>query len=135
MSININDEHFELIELLGKQALFTDGRIKRESVPESVFAYDFRHGNSGKPLTVEPRVGVNHAGTVIMTEPLDFNKTSDGDEFIQIKGRLNFLGEHRTFEEFMSERSENNPAGQKTQTEPCESRDHSGFEDEGGIEP
>jgi len=105
MSLNIYDEHYEFVELFGKPALFSNARIDRETVPDGVYVYDLRHGDSGRPLTVEPFVGVNHAGTVIMTEPLDFSKQEkkNGDKYLNIRNRLNFLGECRTFEEFMEE--------------------------------
>jgi len=49
-----------------------------------------------------------------MTEPLDFSKQEkkNGDKYLNIRNRLNFLGECRTFEEFMEE------AGQSHNPEP-----------------
>jgi hypothetical protein len=101
MNNNIYDEEFELVELFDKPALFTNLRIDRDTVPEGLYAYDLRHGDNGTPSTVEPFVGVNHAGTVIMSEPLDFQKRED--EYINVSDSLNFLGESRTLEEFMKE--------------------------------
>jgi hypothetical protein len=101
MSISIYDENFELVELFDKSALFTNVRIDRDTVPEGVYVYDLRHGDSGNPMTVEPIVRVNHAGTVIMTEPLDFKVRKD--EYLHINDGLNFLGKDKTFEEFMEE--------------------------------
>lgn len=138
MSMSVYDDDYELVEIFGKQALFTNGRIDRASVPDGFFAYDLRHGDSGYPLTVEPRVGVNHAGTIIMTEPLDFSKGKKAnakDEYINIRGRLNFLGEHRTFEDFMNELVDTHIVGQNPQAEPCDNYDPLGLEDDEELEP
>ena len=36
-------EHYEEITVCGKPALFTSIRIKRDTVPEGLYAYDVRH--------------------------------------------------------------------------------------------
>lgn len=100
MDISICDEHFELAELFGKPVLYSNTRIDRDTVPEGIYAYDLRHGDDpGLPLQVEPFVAINHAGTIICTEPIEFGET----KFIDLKGSLNFHGECRTFEEFMED--------------------------------
>jgi len=106
MRINIYDEDFELVELFGKPALFTNSRIDPFALPPGVFAYDLRHDDDGSPVTVEPFVRVNHAGMVIVTEPLDFQERKD--EYLNINGSLNFLGESRTLEEFMKDTAQSN---------------------------
>ncbi|MDR0851740.1 MAG: hypothetical protein LBN36_04545 [Clostridiales Family XIII bacterium] len=101
MSDNILEAEFETVELFGKTALFTNSRIDRDSVPEGYFVYDLRHGDSGNPVAVEPFVGANHAGTVIMTEPLKFKKADE--QYRRIGRGLNFIGENVSFEEFAAE--------------------------------
>ncbi|MCL2697526.1 MAG: hypothetical protein FWE74_05545 [Oscillospiraceae bacterium] len=104
MNMDIYDEYYELVTLLGKPALFSETRIDRTAVPKGAFVYDLRHGDDGKPTTIEPCVGANHAGTVIMTEPFDFGVGSD--LYLNINNSLNFLGEDRTIGEFMEENTQ-----------------------------
>jgi len=103
MSINIYNEHFELIELCDKPALFTNGKIDRKTVPEGLYAYDVRHGDDGEFATVEPYAGVNHAGTIIMSEPLNFGEgaQNNGDKYINIDDGLNYLGESKSLDDFI----------------------------------
>ena len=67
---------FESFEILGKDALFTDSRVDRESVPEGYYAYDLRGCDDDPiyPATVENHVLVNFAGTIITREPIEFPK-------------------------------------------------------------
>jgi len=43
--VNSKDEHYEVIELFGQQALFTNLRIDRATVPDGTYCYDIRHGD------------------------------------------------------------------------------------------
>jgi hypothetical protein len=99
--IDMNNEVFEAVELFGKPALFTNNRIDRAEIPEGFYAYDLRHGDSGDPLTVEPIVTVNHAGTVITAEPLEM--PSGNDPYIPLGyDGLNFTDEELTLDEFIT---------------------------------
>lgn len=102
MSVNAREEEYEYVELFGKPALFTNSRIDRDTVPEGWYAYDLRGSDydPGEPVTVEPKVGVNHAGTILIHEPVTIPK----EGFRKLKGRLDFLGEHLTLEDFCDER-------------------------------
>ena len=51
---------------------YCDVRIDRNTIPEGMFAYDIREGDSGYFCTIESNVVVNHAGTVLFNEPLAF---------------------------------------------------------------
>jgi len=68
-----NDEQYQEIELFDKPGLFSNGRIARDNLPEGVYCYDLRGSDydSGEPVCVEERVVVNHAGSVLLTEPLE----------------------------------------------------------------
>ena len=46
MSCNAMTEHYEEITVCGKPALFTNFRIKRDTVPDSLYVYDVRHDES-----------------------------------------------------------------------------------------
>lgn len=70
--INVKDEEFEEVELLGIRALFTQLRIDKASVPEELYYYGLRHSDDGSfPLTVENNVIVNYYGAILTTERLN----------------------------------------------------------------
>ena len=67
------EEELDVIEVLDHRALFSNGRIKPEQIPEGLHAYDLRHSDDGgRFCSIEPKVGVNHGGTVLMRDVLDF---------------------------------------------------------------
>jgi hypothetical protein len=87
------DETYDPVSLFDKPALFSNLRIDRDTVPEGLYAYDIRHGDDGEAATVEKSVSVNHMGTVIMAEALDFGES----EYIpldQEDSGLDFAAEH-----------------------------------------
>ena len=55
MSDSAMKDDFELIEIYGKPAMFTNGRIDRFTVPEGWYCYDLRGSDNdpGEPATVE----------------------------------------------------------------------------------
>ena len=94
-------EKYAEITLFDKPALFSNGRIDRDKLPEGLFCYDLRgSGNDpGEPVSVENRVVVNHAGSVILAEPLDFGEDgylSLGDDM----EHMNFLSGDSTLKHF-----------------------------------
>lgn len=56
MSCNAMTEHYEEITVCGKPALFTNFRIKRDTVPDGLYAYDVRHDDDcrGIPCEIAP---------------------------------------------------------------------------------
>ena len=78
MTFNAMTEHYEEITVCGKPALFTSIRIKRDTIPDGLYAYDVRHDDEcrGIPCEIAPFVMVNHWGTIILAEPLEL---PDGD--------------------------------------------------------
>lgn len=74
MTVNARTEEFQQLELFGKYALFTNGRIGRSTVPEGWYCYDFRGTNDdpGELRYIEKHVTVNHAGSILMPEKLEF---------------------------------------------------------------
>lgn len=65
---------FELVELFGKPALFTNKRLNPEDVPLGLNLYHFRHNDEGEITAIEPNVKVNNAGSVLTNETIDFGK-------------------------------------------------------------
>lgn len=98
MRVNAREEEYEYVELFGKPALFTNSRIDRSTVPEGWYAYDLRGSDydPGEPMTVEFIVAINHAGTILIHEPVSIPK----EGFRRLKGQLNFLGEDLTLADF-----------------------------------
>lgn len=62
---------YQLAELAGQEVLFTNGRIDREALPEGLYCYELREGDSGYATTIEASVTVNHFGSVITTQPIE----------------------------------------------------------------
>lgn len=101
----LNEEELEVIEVLDHRALFSNGRIKPEQIPEGLHAYDLRHSDDGgRFCSIEPKVGVNHGGTVLMRYVLDFGK--DGYIPLDDDTAPNFLGETMTASEFVVEENQ-----------------------------
>lgn len=61
---------YQLAELAGQEVLFSNGRIDRETLPEGLYCYELREGDSGYAATIEASVTVNHFGSVITTQPI-----------------------------------------------------------------
>lgn len=72
--INIENEEYDLIELFKKPALFSNDRLTDADIPKGLYCYDLREGDDGRFASVEPKVTVNHAGSVITDEPIDFGE-------------------------------------------------------------
>lgn len=96
-----SDEEYELVELPCGMiaALFSNGRIDRSKVPEGLYVYDLRGSDddSGEPCNIEKHVTVNHAGSIITSEPVPIPERGWlplGDE------GLNFTGESMTISQF-----------------------------------
>ena len=51
MTFNAMTERYEEITVCGKPALFTSIRIKRDTVPDGLYAYDVRHKFSAIPAS------------------------------------------------------------------------------------
>ena len=99
MSQDAMTEDFENIELFEKPALFSSFRIDRSTVPDGWFCYDVRGSdyNPGRLKTLEVKVGVNHAGTILSPEKITFPK---GRDYRYIGRNINFLGDSVTIAEF-----------------------------------
>lgn len=76
MRANAMEETFEEITVLNKPALFTGGRLDRQTVPVGLYAYDVRHDDDqqGIPCQIAKFILVNHWGTILLTEPLEMNE-------------------------------------------------------------
>ena len=94
-------EKYQLIELFGMPALFSNGRIDRNALPEGLYAYDLRGSDDdpGMPVTLESFVVVNHAATVITAKPVELPSTG----FLRLGADgLNFIDGEQTVKEFLN---------------------------------
>ena len=98
-----NDEKYQEIELFDKPGLFSNGRIVRDNLPEGVYCYDLRGSDydPGEPVCVEERVVVNHAGSVLLTDPLEL--AENGRLMLTEEEGLNFVGGFSTLAQFLQE--------------------------------
>ena len=70
MTVNARTEEFQQLELFGKYALFTNGRIDRPTVPKGWYCNDFRGSDDdpGELRYIEESVAVNHSVEGVTTE-------------------------------------------------------------------
>ena len=98
----LTEEKLDVIEVLDRRALFSNGRLMPEQIPEGLYAYDLRHSDDGDRFcSIEPKVGVNHGGTVLMRDILDFGES--GYIPLDEDTEPNFLGDEMTPSEFAEE--------------------------------
>lgn len=101
----MTEEKLDVIEVLDRRALFSNGRLMPEQIPEGLYAYDLRHSDDGDRFcAIEPKVGVNHGGTVLMRDILDFGE--NGYIPLDEDTEPNFLGETMTVSEFAEEEAQ-----------------------------
>lgn len=101
----MTEEKLDVIEVLDRRALFSNGRLMPEQIPEGLYAYDLRHSDDGDRFcSIEPKVGVNHGGTVLVRDVLDFGE--NGYIPLDEDTEPNFLGETMTVSEFAEEEAQ-----------------------------
>ena len=104
--VNIEMDSYDLISLFGKPALFTNEKLTNADIPKGLYCYHIREGNDGEFAAVEPKVKVNHAGSVITNEPIDLG--TQGYISFTEDTIPNFIGNDLTFGEYMRGEFEQN---------------------------
>lgn len=96
----IIDEKYDLIEINGQKALFANETIQDKDVPNGLYKYDLRGGETKDFLTIEQSVIVDRSGTILVKEPFDFKNKS----YIALTEETspNFLCEEVTPREFLN---------------------------------
>ena len=106
MFFDVNKKRLELIRMFGKyEVLFTNMRIKRDTVPKELHVYDIRHDDECQEIMwkLKPFVLINHWGTIISRFPIDM---SDGScRFIDEKEDCEYLNISMTLKEYMERKS------------------------------
>ena len=97
-------EKYDLIELFGKPALFTSDRLTKSDIPKGLYLCHVRGDDetTGGFAALEPKVLVNHFGSVITKEPVDFGEKGY-IEFTE-ETEPHFTGRQVSFSEFTDER-------------------------------
>ena len=101
----MTEKKLDVIEILGRRALFSNVRLKPKEIPEGLYVYDLRHSDDGvRFCSIEPKLRVNHGGTVLMRDILEFGKYG----YIPLgeDTEPNFLGETMTASEFAEEETQ-----------------------------
>lgn len=111
--IYAEEDEFELVEFEDKQILFSSERLTRKDIPKGLFCYDVRQSDDETEFrSIERYVKVNHGGTIITKEPLDFGE-SDHIPLTYDNG-LHFLGDNVNFSEYISGNYEQEEVGGMT---------------------
>ncbi len=102
MRVAASEAEYESFMIFNLEAIFTNSRIDRLTVPDGLYAYDLRDACDGEPNELRETVFVNHMGTVITKEPII------GAEFgMDVRfHNYNFIGDPITLEEFMETQNE-----------------------------
>lgn len=96
--MNANEADYEEFEILGREALFTNMRIDRNTLPDGLYAYDLRDECDGEPCELKSFVLVNHWGTVVVKKPIE-----GADSGVELTpDDCNFLGDAMSLEEFLN---------------------------------
>lgn len=99
--IEINYDKYDLVELFGKPALFTGERLSPAKIPAGLYVSHVRGDDetTGGFAELAPRVLVNHFGSIVTKEPIDFGK--DGYIAFTEDTEPNFTGQSVTMREFL----------------------------------
>lgn len=93
--IDVGEELFDEIELIGRTGLFTELLVDKHTIPDGVYCYELRHGDDDSfPTELEENVSVNYFGAVLMTEKLELDKDGKlpiGYEDFRYTGEQMFL--------------------------------------------
>lgn len=89
---------YDLIEVCGEKAIFSNWRFAGNEIPEGHYRYDIRTDSEGNFCTLEPFVVVDYGGTVITKEPIGLGE--EGYIVLNEDDSPNFLGEQITLDEF-----------------------------------
>ena len=91
-------EQYERATLFDQPVLFIDERLPKKEIPQGMYAYDLRGSDYDfrRPVTLEKQVYVNHAGTILMAQPIQIPESGKVD----IKDKIVFDEERCTIREY-----------------------------------
>jgi len=68
----LDPTRYQLMEIAGQEAIFSNGRFDRDKLPDFLHCYDIRDDSYGNPARLEPSVVVNHFGSILTKRPIEF---------------------------------------------------------------
>lgn len=105
---------YELIEIFGKPALFTNERLTLNDIPLGLNLYHIRKSDDDDEIlsTLEPNVRVNHGGSILTSESIDFGEKG----YIEFtdETKPNFLGQGLSIDDYVTENFTMDISGQQT---------------------
>lgn len=102
--IDFREERMDAVELFGQKVLFIDRRIKPNDIAEGLYKYELREAENGEFATLEERVAINFAGTILTKTPIDLGR--DGYRDLDEETSPNLLGYEQTMREYMEEQDQ-----------------------------
>lgn len=107
-----------ICEVQGAPFIFTNLRVKRETVPRYMHVYDVRDDCDGEFWQIQPQVLINHWGTIIGFESL---KLDDKNQYWCPPSRVipgissegNMIGSASSFDEFKKQYRQDNRKEEK----------------------
>lgn len=112
--VDFNDEFvaknytFDIVELQGKRYMFTNLRVDRSTIPKGLYAYDVGDNCDGSFCRVQKFVMVNHWGTIIGKEPIEWtypdSKYGDREVYYPEEDSDDYKGsfvDYLTYEDYM----------------------------------
>lgn len=97
-AVNAGEISYEGFSIFDREALFTNYRIDRSTVPEGLYAYDLRDECDGEICQLKSHVLVNQWGTILVREPFE-----DAAEGIEVTPEdYSYEGETLTLAEFLN---------------------------------
>ena len=105
MRYQANELRYEQATVLEKEAIFTELRVLRDSVPKGFSCYEVRHDDEGwgNPVEIAKGILVNFYGTLLVQGNLE-QVEKEGDCFLE-ENDWNYSGERNfTLEEYMEVR-------------------------------
>jgi len=105
----ISKEPYQEVEIFDQPALFSNGRVTPDDLPDGICCYDLRGSDydPGYPVSVEKTVVVNHAGSLLTVKPLDLGEC--GRRMLTEDEGLNFTGGFLTLRQFMQQEASRSP--------------------------
>lgn len=99
--IHLDGDNYERIHICGQPALFTNDRLSEDEIPAGMYLYHLRQDDDGDRFAaLEPTVTVNHGGSVITLDPIDFGG-ADCIPLTDVTGP-DFFGIDATLDDFLS---------------------------------
>lgn len=101
--VYLMNNKYDVILLDNKPILFSNARIRRNTLPEGLYAYDIQHSDEGfEPCAIKKTIMVNHYGTIITTFLLEVDEWGwrflDDDDLNE-----SYTGKYQTMDEYLYE--------------------------------